>query len=1551
MESTSDQVSALKRDLIDEVSNIGYDSGDTDNASMEGPRRKKGRCHELSRKKTHIGMRSHTTTTTNDQSFSSNTEGTDSNNSSEEDIDSIGDSHCTKTTTPSPAPINNVAFDEAFNNFTIPPEERTQLIADYKKVMARFDSPEFDVQGINEIKKTLSDLQPMQDVICLYVRFARQLPSNFNIDSICSLLCISKQCNYKPYIFLTKVKTLEVRKTPSSYGISFWFYTRNTKDVDGVLLEKKFLGLKYTLKLLQSTIATSQAILGRVGMRQRGKRQPMMTQISIGDNNLVPTTVTPSIEFHKHSSLVAKLWLGINHRWLAYHIVEHLFLHIDTLPLSTQQIFVYSIQMFTPCGRSRYDFLNPLVGLCIRFKDHVDIEANNVQLRKIWDNPSLFYSFGNSCLQEKTKASRVQLISDAFAELKNTLTRKSLYRSLPLETQWTILRVYAFHFWLDQAKNETIKSSVLKILSQEKKSTPPTISTLPSKENDCQVDDLIDRRSFHQKPGSHAKLPSQKNANGGLKLLLESRKKSNQPPTSKDAPRTNDCSNKGPTCIVPDPTYLSEYITNHKCNWNNFRLLTTDELENFLASFLIIRRDDGVDIVSRLAAFEVYSADHLHKLKHCRLNRPPQFYPTTSVGQVVLNIGSTIDEYIDVGSKSFHLAREGSSMFKEHGKLLPSISDFANLCRAVICHGAMDSKRSQSQKRAFIGNGGQDHPHGVPTKIVDGGFMQQIKQDPTLNLESLLQTIGRLSEFLWKTISDLQTRANDSPLAPDRVRHSAYSKHLCDLLSMHESVSFEDITLVVSAIFPLAADLDEHVDAMNDSVIGYTRTGTLSICFMIEDDTDFRLGLQLQVIGNFRRIIRQYMVPFTSALEATVRHAKEYLDKWEKNMNMIFGGRGIDRPNPFSREWFYLDDSLPYKRVQIYKGSRELGKEGIHGEYLLCQIGLSRVLSKSMFINQIRRTQAFLKFDQWMELAFACSLLSNPFWFDTVMDDLIAAHQNISTPFTFGLHPFFDWLTATIDKFGSWQGGPYNRWSPCGGDKSIPQAFGHQTNSTSEEQSLGQFRLRSIMHVLYHHVLWVDSLATHSYSNPVDDLHISNIKLHMEQVCKQIYKIVPCQFNLFRLSIFNTIMTGLGAFQPGHHLKQLMFPIRGSASYKHLESPLSDVMSREVAVAICGGDLGVADPQSPVNIEHHDRLMQYLCTAVGRQTYVRDEIECLLCESHPNRDLQNCCDWFRQNQTIYDCLDDGQVIEREYGRSGKWKVITRPMKKEVSLAYIQLAIAYIGDDPVLREHADNFGDQLRDTRNRNDITFEGRMSRTSDGEQYYGNNYSSNRSTSSHYCYKVANFYDKEFASTRNIRTMKVLGHMEKAQVLETQANPFQSFCKGLDLMSYLGTQYGNNHQLGEMRAATYHKQIACDSQSKSIVFDGHVDKSFVHTAWFIPLTVRPFYTFIAVPSTWNITRDPASENCYNQWMASMSTEERTQLGNFRDNFLRSAKLFMKTSDIQLLTFKCSVGTFLSFPANLCYHATITVNLSSASNGSKNKFRDLLIVYPMIEGG
>ena len=148
---------------------------------------------------------------------------------------------------------------------------------------------------------------------------------------------------------------------------------------------------------------------------------------------------------------------------------------------------------------------------------------------------------------------------------------------------------------------------------------------------------------------------------------------------------------------------------------------------------------------------------------------------------------------------------------------------------------------------------------------------------------------------------------------------------------------------------------------------------------------------------------------------------------------------------------------------------------------------------------------------------------------------------------------------------------------------------------------------------------------------------------------------------------------------------------------------------------------------------------------------------------------------------------------------------------------------------------------------------------------------------------------------------MKVLGHMERAQFMKTQANSFQKFPNGLQLMKYLHSKYGHDHQSEMMRSATYHQQTPGDSQSNITVFDGHVDKSFVHTAWFVPLTVRRFYTFIAVPSTWAIPQDSESDVQYSSWMSTMSAQDTTKLETFKDNFSRLAKVFMKDSDIKIL--------------------------------------------------
>ena len=76
----------------------------------------------------------------------------------------------------------------------------------------------------DELIELIRVWEPQRDIICLYVRWARQLKRNFNLDSIATLLCLSRQCGYTPINFLRKVKTLSVFKSQkAAYGYHFIF--------------------------------------------------------------------------------------------------------------------------------------------------------------------------------------------------------------------------------------------------------------------------------------------------------------------------------------------------------------------------------------------------------------------------------------------------------------------------------------------------------------------------------------------------------------------------------------------------------------------------------------------------------------------------------------------------------------------------------------------------------------------------------------------------------------------------------------------------------------------------------------------------------------------------------------------------------------------------------------------------------------------------------------------------------------------------------------------------------------------------------------------------------------------------------------------------------------------------------------------------------------------------------------------------------------------------------------------------------------------------------
>ena len=134
----------------------------------------------------------------------------------------------------------------------------------------------------------------------------------------------------------------------------------------------------------------------------------------------------PSTEFHKRASLINRLWLAVNHRWMAFHLVEQLFVHKGNL-CDNDAILVYSIMMHASCGKSRYQFLDPMAGVCFRFITRDDIEANRSRLNDLWMNPSNFLTFGNYCLQHDSKERKVRVLLDTFTELKSQFSRTSSY--------------------------------------------------------------------------------------------------------------------------------------------------------------------------------------------------------------------------------------------------------------------------------------------------------------------------------------------------------------------------------------------------------------------------------------------------------------------------------------------------------------------------------------------------------------------------------------------------------------------------------------------------------------------------------------------------------------------------------------------------------------------------------------------------------------------------------------------------------------------------------------------------------------------------------------------------------------------------------------------------------------------------------------------------------------------------------------------------------------------------------------------------------------------
>ena len=259
-------------------------------------------------------------------------------------------------------------------------------------------------------------------------------------------------------------------------------------------------------------------------------------------------------------------------------------------------------------------------------------------------------------------------MSTCFQDLRSDIPHNSRRISYNRDSSWTrrwnILRGYIFHLWLESATNSNLKS----IITRQTPSPSTTEKNKKRKIDSCHDNTSTTLHNFRllslsipRQNGKAVSMDSKQSSNMGIQSIAAEL-------VATTTARTTARDKVSPTVYVGgkigmnnpnNPTINSDYSKDHSLsdtNWTSLRLITPQELHHFVRSYLLIHRHDGVDVLSELTPLEVYSANNLHDLTHCRLSGKSPFFPSDDkIGPVLLHIRPSADCFIDTHAKSYSI--------------------------------------------------------------------------------------------------------------------------------------------------------------------------------------------------------------------------------------------------------------------------------------------------------------------------------------------------------------------------------------------------------------------------------------------------------------------------------------------------------------------------------------------------------------------------------------------------------------------------------------------------------------------------------------------------------------------------------------------------------------------------------------------------------------------------------------------------------------------------------------------------------------------------------
>ena len=313
-------------------------------------------------------------------------------------------------------------------------------------------------------------------------------------------------------------------------------------------------------------------------------------------------------------------------------------------------------------------------------------------------------------------------------------------------------------------------------------------------------------------------------------------------------------------------------------------------------------------------------------------------------------------------------------------------------------------------------------------------------------------------------------------------------------------------------------------------------------------------------------------------------------------------------------------------------------------DLLVVPIGVSRVLSLSMVIDSIYKLNNVLCQDQIVELCFVCTFQNSQLLMDACLVDMA---ENKAQVYEKNSHPFYGWYETTHRLFDAYQGGNFPRFS-CGSNGFIDIFQGKTTNEVTST------RLTNVVQVLYEWIRYINGNHGKVFAHEIPYFEVLN---KMKAIVKKVKDVsdTSLEFSMFRLSVFTTLICGLGIVDCGPHLHQFILICENTAAFDHLTNPEMCGIDDDCATACIMNSSSIGNPPSARMIDDldFDSTMNVLSSEIGHRIYRRSSIEILLCESRPGRVLQ-LKDVFKRDQSIF-CINDSGIPEmKPYGYHGPW---------------------------------------------------------------------------------------------------------------------------------------------------------------------------------------------------------------------------------------------------------------------------------------------------------